>query len=799
MKLQPKLLSLAIAGLFASGTAFAQTPPAAEKKADSKTTELGTVSVTGEGDKLGTGTIIQEEGTKARSTATKASIEKQRSTSNPFQLIQLLPGVNTSSQDGTGLFGGAIRVRGFNSDQMGFTVDGAPVNDSGSFSIFPQEYVDAENLEEVFVTQGSADNEAPHVGATGGNIGITSSNPLDKQRVRLQSTFGQLHLSKQYLRYDSGLIGDFKAYLSYSKARVDKFKGFGSANREHIDFKAMYNLGKGSSLQATVLYNNAINNNIRNASLAEIATRGRTFDYAGVFTPPEPTPVTGTAQTPPSRPDGYFQIPINPFKNAVITGKGWFALTPALRLDIEPYFWWGFGNGNGTAPTITSIREGTVSGPKVIGRINSDADLLDTVSVFRSSVTQTQRPGATVKFNWQFGNQRIVAGYWYERARHRQTQPATALSPNGDVPNYFLNDETQLIRYTDGTLYQGRNQNTISTADSFFVTDTISLLNDKLVVIPGIKTPRIKRDFTNYANSGFNQQADYQVSRSYTSTNPSLGLRYSVSDASQLFANVSKGSKTPGNFIFASAYRAATNSIVINDTVKQETSVNTDMGYRYLSDSFTASGTLFSTQFKNRIGTSYDPLTATSTDTNVGDASIRGMELEAGTKPFMGFSVYASLTYTKSKINADQQILPATALLTNLLPTSGKEFPDTPKWLSGLTLQYANGPFLAGVSTKYTGARYSSLVNDEKVGGYTLTDLNMAYKLPQFSSIKGITLRFNVSNLFDNKSLLLNSGSGTQFTQNTKPLPGVVAGNGSTVFYYIGAPRFASASITMDF
>lgn len=799
MKLQPKLLALAIAGMFASGAVYAQSAPAAEKKDEKKTTELGTVSVTGEGDKLGAGTIIQEEGTKARSTATKASIEKQRSTSNPFQLIQLLPGVNTSSQDGTGLFGGAIRVRGFNSDQMGFTVDGAPVNDSGSFSIFPQEYVDAENLEEVFVTQGSADNEAPHVGATGGNIGIVSSSPLDKQRVRFQSTFGQLHLSKQYLRYDTGLIGNFKAYISYSKARADKWKGFGSANREHIDAKAMYNLGKGSSLQATVLYNNALNNNIRNASLKELATRGRTFDYAGTFTPPEPTAVTGTAQTPPSRPDGFYQIPINPFKNAIITTKGWFALTPALRLDIEPYFWWGYGNGNGTNPTITSLKEGAVNGPKVIGRINADADSLDTVSVFRSSVTQTQRPGATVKLNWQIDNHRLVGGFWYERARHRQTQPAEALNADGTVQDYFLNNQAQLIRYTDGTLYEGRNQYTISTASSFFVQDTISLLNDKLIIIPGVKAPRIKRDFTNYANSGFNQQADYQIVRTYSSTNPSLGVRYSITDASQVFANVSKGSKTPGNFIFQNAYRAATNSVLVNDSVKQETSVNMDLGYRYLSDSFTASSTVFATQFKNRIATSYDSLTATSTDQNVGEATIRGLELEAGTKPFMGFSVYGSLTYTKSKIKSDQQIALPTPTLTNLLPTSGKEFPDTPKWLSGLTVQYTNGPFLAGLSTKYTGPRFSSLVNDEKVGGYTISDLNMAYRLPRIDGFKNITLRLNVSNLFDTKSLLLNAGSGTLFTNNTQPLPGVVAGNGSTVFYYIGAPRFTSASITMDF
>ena len=35
------------------------------QKDDKKTTELGTINITGEGDRLGTGNIIQEEGTKA--------------------------------------------------------------------------------------------------------------------------------------------------------------------------------------------------------------------------------------------------------------------------------------------------------------------------------------------------------------------------------------------------------------------------------------------------------------------------------------------------------------------------------------------------------------------------------------------------------------------------------------------------------------------------------------------------------------------------------------------------------------
>ncbi|HZT56020.1 MAG TPA: Plug domain-containing protein, partial [Burkholderiaceae bacterium] len=151
------LNAVALALLAMVGAAHAQTA-----------TELNKVTVTGEGDKLGTGLLMDEDAPKARSSVTKAQLEKTRSSGNPFQALSLLPGVNSSSVDATGLFGGNLRVRGFNSDQMGFTINGAPVNDSGSFSVFPQEYVDSENLCSLYVTQGAPDTDAPHVGASGG-------------------------------------------------------------------------------------------------------------------------------------------------------------------------------------------------------------------------------------------------------------------------------------------------------------------------------------------------------------------------------------------------------------------------------------------------------------------------------------------------------------------------------------------------------------------------------------------------------------------------------------------------------
>ena len=133
---------------------------------------LGTITIVGSGDRLGAGEMLQEDAFKGRSTVTRASTERNLPTGNFYQAMNLLPGMNSFSYDATGLFGGGLTVRGFNSDQLGVTINGVPINDSGNFAVYPMEYTDQENLCLQSIAQGNPDIESPHVGATGGSVSL---------------------------------------------------------------------------------------------------------------------------------------------------------------------------------------------------------------------------------------------------------------------------------------------------------------------------------------------------------------------------------------------------------------------------------------------------------------------------------------------------------------------------------------------------------------------------------------------------------------------------------------------------
>ena len=125
--------------------------------------------------------------------------------------------------------------------------------------------------------------------------------------------------------------------------------------------------------------------------------------------------------------------------------------------------------------------------------------------------------------------------------------------------------------------------------------------------------------------------------------------------------------------------------------------------------------------------------------------------------------------------------------------TAGKAFPDVPQWLAAAALQYRNGPWSANLSAKYTGRRYATLVNDESISGYTLVSFDAGYRLPSKGWFKDPAVKFNAYNMLDANYLNLNAGSGSGFTTRAQGT------DGSSPYYYVGAPRSFRVMLSTDF
>jgi iron complex outermembrane receptor protein len=773
---------------FAAGSAFAQS---ASEVAPQVASGSGKNQVVITGKKLGMGLMVTEDAPKARSTITAEELEKQRPTGNAYEALEMLPAVNSYNYDATGLFGGGLTLRGFNSDQIGATINGVPVNDSGSFSVYPQEYVDQENTCSQFVTQGSTDVDSPQVGATGGNFGINTCNPENNQRIRLMQTIGQLNMSKTFLRVDSGLLPDgrSKFFISASHAETDKWKGKGQAKRDHIDGGFNYDWDRFNYIHATILWNEANNNNINNLTLSEIKSQGYFGDYADTFKG-HLTPVKGTAQNETTQSPAYYKLGINPFKNAIASATAKFRLNDNLDLKILPYLWYGFGNGGvqQRAQRENQFYNSTTGVSNATADLNGDGDTLDTVLVSAASVTKTYRPGLTSSLTWTVDNHEILGGFWWERARHEQTGPMIPLANDGTNADPYL--QVGKILRPDGKFAQSRDWMTISTAYQAFLQDTISLYDDKVKINVGIRTPFVKRDFTNFGNDG-QTGVPYNLKPSYHDILPQLGARYRLTNDDQFFASVAKNMKAPPNFAFSnigSNVKFINGVATLQGNVKEETSWNTDIGYRHQDSKYIATVTAFFVNFKDRQASSFDPVTQASTYTNVGKVSNRGLEIELGNTPVYGWAFYGSLGYNDSEIKQDMAFS-----ATTFMPTKGKDMINTPKWKAGLSAEYQSGAFWTRLKARSTSRQAASMINDEWAPGYTTFGIDGGYTFANFSFLKRPKLSFNLSNITNKQ---YRNASSTTIT-NTNPVPGVTTSVGLQR-YYLGAPRFASVTLSID-
>ncbi len=791
------LTSAALSGAFAQTTPAAAPAEDAAPRAKDDAVRLGTVTVTGSGAKLGAGQILNEDTVKARSTVTKDATEKDRATGNSYQALSLLPGINTFNHDATGLFGGGLNVRGFDVTQLGFTINGVPVNDSGSYSVFPQEYVDLENICTQQISQGNPDVESPHVGATGGSVNIVSCDPEEKRRLRVAQTLGMRSLSRTFVRFDSGRFANnmLKTFISASHSQSDKWKGPGGAKRDHFDAAFSLDLSPDNRILGSIMYNKAVNNNIQTLSLAQLNTLGYYGDYSPTFTPGHLPAVAGVRQveTGPLSPQQFYKLALNPFENVIASVSGSFKLAENTYFKVQPYLWTGYGTGGVQQRALSETAFlNTTTGKTGAGRdLNGDGDTLDTVIVANSSVTKTNRPGVTTEISHLWGNHQMKLGFWYERAEHRQTGPAVAVDANGNPADQWLRDG-RILR-PDGSQFNSRDWLTVSPAYQTYFSDTFSFMNDRGIVNFGARALSITRKFTNFANEGgttVNFNNTYSIEKSFNDILPQLGARFNIDREQQVFANVGKNFRAPPNFAYAPTNGNVTlvNGVaVLTGEVKAETSINTDVGYRYQGKALTFSATAFNVDFKDRQANAFDPNTLKTIYTNAGKARTRGVEMELGTVPVNGWSAYGSLTLQKSKVLNDIR-----SSATSVLPTTGKQFALTPQMLAGLSLQYSEGPYYIRAKAKKTGRQYATLMNDEEVPSYMTADLDAGYKFGDFTFVKNSMLRLNVSNIGNTK--YRNPSSGTVL--NAKAIGTQPAGS---VFYYLGAPRFFSVTLSADF
>ena len=553
----------------------------------------------------------------------------------------------------------------------------------------------------------------------------------------------------------------------------------------------------------------------------------------------------------------YYRLHPNPVDFGDLRGQSRFDLPYNAILTVDPYLFYTLANGGGTTSLKESdprlIGSGVAKACPMGGTgvdLNGDGDCKDTVLFYSPSNTQTQRYGVNSSLIWDLDeHNRFQLAYTYDYGHHRQTGQFTPINQITGVPDNVFGGKAgygPTVMAEDGSILRTRDRLSLAKLNQVSFNYIGKFVDNRLHVNIGLRDPYFERDLNQFcytynggsawcdsvspakvladynldiANhaSGADKSSSATLLSGLLGTNiafnpatgtpnfrfpfkqtynfnrllPNLGASFDIDDHNEVYATFAQGFSAP-----------KTDDLYTSDQelVHPESSNQYGIGYRYHSPSITLSINGWGATWDNHIIQSFDPNDPTlSIDRNVGSVNLYGMDAEAAWRANDQFSLYASATLMKSELQQNYDVVVTSGLdkgKSIALPVKGKDLVMTPEDEFALRGEYRiTENITLGLDAKYTGRRYTSDVNDNQIGGFTVVDFDAEYRFEAWGHKSAV--QFNVYNLFDQQYF-----DRVSTVSNAKP---VVFANGDTIaaasgpFIYIGAPTTAYVTLKTAF
>ena len=799
------------------------------------------IVVTGSRLSDGVGGVVAPDTSKARQVITDELIERQVPGQSVNDIINLVPGVSFINDDPFGSAGGKLTIRGFDDTRISQTFDGIPLNDTGGYSLYSQQQLDSELIQQVNVNLGSTDVDSPTASATGSTVNYRMRNPSEDFHVSLRGSAGDFDFFRLFGSVDTGEFTPFGTRALFAASRSTNntiYSNRGRIEKTQVNGRIYQPIGSnGDFVSLSGHWNEGRNNRSGSAPLRLDANRVAGPDSANRFpitrdereaTIPYcqlDTPQANVADTPNACGNSFNErLGASDTGNVRLNSR--FTLQDGLVLTVDPSFQYTKAHGGGTATAREGSADidfrsgnanvflvpGYVGGSPYFGGVdlNGDGDTLDQVRVHAPSQTRTNRYGLIASLRYDINDQHSARiAYTFDRGRHRQTGQVGFLRNNGSPVDAFPIDNP--LQDASGTTLQKRDRLSYATLHQVSGEYRGEFLNERLTVNAGLRVPFFKRDlnqncFTTRENGfvdcfGGNEAAEAEYIRlnpntsrpqqrifKYDAVLPNAGVTYDVTSAFSVFANYSKGLQVPGtDNLYNSFFFDADTDEARPDP---ETTDNFDLGVRYRTSRLQAQLSGWYTQYENRLAEAYDPELDRTVYRNLGTVKKYGVDGSISYRPIPQLVGYVFGSYLKSEIQDDIEVRTG-----DPLQTAGKRESAAPVYTLGGRLQAALGVVEFGVQAKRTGPRYINDQNKaiiiggqevygEKAPAYTVVDFDARIPLEQLGLNDRTYLQLNVTNVFDKLYV-------GRFDGNVL--------NSSVPFAQIGAPRTFIGTLVVGF
>ncbi|WGG51582.1 TonB-dependent receptor [Rugamonas sp. DEMB1] len=698
--------------------------------------------------------IIYGQG-QSRQVQTLGRVELGRAPpgASPLQTLDRLPGVSFQSSDAQGAYEWSTRlsIRGFNQNQLGFTLDGVPLGDMSygpNNGLHISRAVAAENLGRAVVSQGAGALATASTSNLGGTVQFYSLAPSDAAGVNVGQSVGSGRARRSFVRLDSGLSdGGAKAYLSAARQRADKSKGWGGRSQDQLDAGVAQRWG---AQRWSAFIHTSQRHEVDDAdlSLALLDRFGYGWDnYAPDFQRAVDAARGRYSGGVASADDAYFLA--RGLRRDMLAGAKAELELGAAALTATVYHHDNLGQGHWYTPNQASPSGLPLS--------------------LRTTEYALQRNGLLADWRYALGRHNIAAGVWGERSRHQVSR------------NYYdVGGPRDTDRYLSGPFLTAFSQDFHSTTRQWYLSDSVALADGALTVDAGFKAPRMRI-------VGRNLVAGRAAGTLESASNflPQAGLNYRLGAGAELFAAFARNLRAfqPGTAGPFSASQAAFDASAA--ALKPERSDSLELGYRWRRAGLQGSVSLYRSDFRDRllsVATCTGIAGCPGSFVNVGRVKGRGVEAAASWQLAPDWSWFNSLSYNDTRYQsdyADHDSPVKDAAGQGVVRAAGKQVVDNARRLLHSELSFERGAWFAKLGAKFTDKRYYTYLNDAQVPAYWLASLGAGYRMAGRGPFKELGLQLNVHNLFDRRYL---SSIGSNGFKSSDP-------DGSFATLLSGAPR----------
>ena len=682
----------------------------------------------------------------AYSNLSRNEIEEQNYGEDIPSLLKNLPSVVIASESGTGIGSTSFRVRGTDPTRINVTLNGVPMNDAETHSVYWYDTPDlVSSLGSVQLQRGVGTSTAG-TGAFGASLNMTSAPIASSFSGRASISYGSFNTAKQEIALSSGLLGGHWAVEGrLSHVSSDGYVERASSNLSSYMFQAGYYKGNTSVkllsfggiakvyLSYTGVTAEQMAENRRYNPEGEIIINDEVVGYYDDHT------------------DNYTQINNQLVVNHTFNDK--WSISATAHYTYGNGYYRNYKNDQklknyGISPIDvagSAVERTNLLRKKVMG--NNFGGIVGSAIYSAKSITLSMGLSASLYDGVHYGE--------ISALREAPDFPTTEY-----YRNYTSKWDASCFAKVDWLITKGLNL--YADVQYRHITHLISGVNDNFDDVAGAM-----------------QRLD--IARRYNFVNPKLGLHYSFARNHSLYASAAVGQKEPTRNNFTDIRKG--------EYPRAEKMLDIEAGYTFRNNIVDFSLNLYYMMYRDQlVQTGELSDTGELLSRNVPDSYRRGVELSLAVDATKWLTLGGNATLSQNHIKNYVDYIDGVAFERGRTTIA-----YSPAITAGVFVDAHIKGFAARLSTRYVSKQYltNGEYEDLTLPRYCVSDLDLSYTL-QTKRVEKVRFGVKIGNLFNAKYCA--SGYGGSWLEGA-----TLADRKSWACYFPQATTSVLGNVTINF